>query len=173
MELLEKVTPSAHSNDFINGGDVSLYSLANWINGLAFRNIHFDPYGLPVIKIEEMKSGISSNTGFTKSSFDKKYLVKEGDLLFSWSGSPATSIFSMRWKKETGWLNQHIFKVIPKDGISIEFMHLLLLSLNTELIFMASNRMTTGLGHVTKKDLQNIIIVSNHNRIDHWCNNVF
>ncbi|MDC0183752.1 restriction endonuclease subunit S [Candidatus Poseidoniales archaeon] len=140
----------------MNGGVCNLYELANWINGIAFRDIDFTPEGKPVIKIAEMKSGISENTGLTMNEFDEKYRVVSGDLLFSWSGSPKTSIFPLIWEGPAGWLNQHIFKVVPKEGISQDFLHLLLICLNRELIFLASNRMTTGLGHVTKSDLQRL-----------------
>lgn len=142
--------------NFENGGEFPLYELATWINGIAFRDINFTQKGMPVIKIAEMKSGISESTGLTMNQFDKKYLITSGDLLFSWSGSPKTSIFPLIWQGPDGWLNQHIFKVIPKEGISQEFLHLLLIWLNHELIFLATNRMTTGLGHVTKSDLQRL-----------------
>ena len=46
----------------------SLYSLAQWVNGLAFRDIQFSTSGLPIIKIAEIKGGISGQTRFTKQS---------------------------------------------------------------------------------------------------------
>ena len=33
-----------------------LYSLATWINGMAFRNINFSDTGRPVVKIAEIKA---------------------------------------------------------------------------------------------------------------------
>jgi type I restriction enzyme S subunit len=49
-----------------------LYSLATWINGMAFKNINFTPTGRPVIKIAEIKGGITAQTQFTDSEYDKR-----------------------------------------------------------------------------------------------------
>jgi type I restriction enzyme S subunit len=68
-----------------------LYSLAKWVNGLAFQDIHFSPFGMPVIKIAEIKDGISEQTKFTQQTFDEAVRVRYGDMLFSWSGQPETS----------------------------------------------------------------------------------
>lgn len=42
-----------------------LYAMAHWVNGLAFRKIQFSTTGKPVIKIAEIKGGISGQTKFT------------------------------------------------------------------------------------------------------------
>ncbi|WP_201798612.1 hypothetical protein, partial [Brachyspira catarrhinii] len=42
-----------------------LYDLAIWKNGLAFKNINFTDSGKPVIKIAELKNGITAQTKFT------------------------------------------------------------------------------------------------------------
>ena len=93
-----------------------LYSLAQWVNGLAFRNIEFGPTGKPVIKISELKGGISGQTKFTQQTFDKSVHVRPNDLLFAWSGQPETSIDAFWWRGPNGWLNQHIFRVTTDPG---------------------------------------------------------
>ncbi len=134
-----------------------LYSLAEWINGMAFRDINFSSKGLPVIKIAEIKSGISGQTKFTGSTYDSKYLVKKGDMLFCWSGQPETSIGTFWWQKEDGWLNQHIFKVLPNEKVvTKDFFFYILQNLKPHFVEIARNKQTTGLGHVTKKDLERI-----------------
>ena len=134
----------------------SLYSMANWVNGLAFREINFSTSGMPIIKIAEIKEGISSQTKFTKQTFDESVRVRPGDLLFSWSGQPETSIDAFRWSGPEGWLNQHVFRVTPIDGINPIFFYYLLHYLKPHFIGIARNKQTTGLGHVTKRDLENI-----------------
>ena len=134
----------------------SLYSMATWINGLAFRNIQFSDTGLPVIKIAEIKRGISGQTKFTEQAFDESALVKSGDLLFSWSGQPETSIDAFWWRGPEGWLNQHIFRVIPTAGIDNDFFFYLLRYLKPNFIGIARNKQTTGLGHVAKRDIENL-----------------
>ena len=133
-----------------------LYSLAQWTNGLAFRNIQFSPTGKPVIKIGEIKGGVSDRTKLTDQDFDDSVRVRSGDLLFSWSGQPETSIDAFRWNGPEGWLNQHIFRVTAKNNIDTTFFYYLLRYLKPNFVGIARNKQTTGLGHVTKRDLQNI-----------------
>ena len=133
-----------------------LYSLAHWVNGLAFRNIQFGPFGKPVIKIAELKSGISGQTKFTQQIFDESVRVRPGDLLFSWSGKPETSIDAFWWHGPEGWLNQHIFRVTTERNIDSIFFYYVLKYLKPNFIGIAQNKQTTGLGHVTKRDLENV-----------------
>jgi type I restriction enzyme S subunit len=134
-----------------------LYELADWLNGLAFKPADLGKFGTPVIKITEIKSGISQQTKYSSKKFDQKYLVKKGDMLFCWSGQPETSIDTFFWNGSDGWLNQHIFKVTPNvDLVSFDFFYYLLKYIKPTFISIASNKQTTGLGHVTKADLHRI-----------------
>ena len=130
-----------------------LFSLAHWVNGLAFRRIQFSPGGKPVIKIAEIKGGISQQTSFTEQTFDESVRVRYGDLLFSWSGQPDSSIDAFWWRGPDGWLNQHVFRVTPKKSIDTTFFYYLLRYLRPNFVEIARNKQTTGLGHVTKRDL--------------------
>ena len=130
-----------------------LYKLANWVNGIAFRDINFEEDGLPVIKISEIKNGLTDQTKYTKQWFDESVLIKTGDLLFSWSGQPETSIDASWWRGPEGWLNQHIFRVTPYDVVDPVFFYYILKYIKPNFVGIAKNKQTTGLGHVTKKDL--------------------
>lgn len=134
-----------------------LYSLADWMNGMAFKDFDFTPEGRPVIKIAEIKNGISGQTRFTNERYDDKYLLKKGDMLFCWSGQPQTSIDVFWWDGPVGWLNQHIFKVTPKLENKYFFFYLLKY-LKPNFTQIAINKQTTGLGHVTKSDLERFIV---------------
>lgn len=134
-----------------------LYSLATWINGMAFKNINFSPTGRPVIKIAEIKNGITEQTQFTDSEYDQRYFVTRGEMLFSWSGQPETSIDAFYWEGPDGWLNQHVFKVLPNTTVcTSSFLYYVLKYLRPNFIGIARNKQTTGLGHVTKADLEAI-----------------
>lgn len=61
----------------------SLFDLAIWKNGLAFRKINFSENGVPIIKIAELNNGIGSNTSFTKGNYDNSVRLCHDDLLFS------------------------------------------------------------------------------------------
>lgn len=140
-------------------GSTKLYPLAAWINGMAFRDINFSPTGCPVIKIAEVKNGITSQTRFTTAQYDPRYRVEPGDLIFSWSGQPDTSIGAFIWPGPEGWLNQHLFKVLPDESLcDWQFFKFLLDYLRPNFVGIASNKQTTGLGHVTKRDLENMTV---------------
>jgi len=133
-----------------------LYSLASWVNGLAFRNIQFSNEGIPVIKIAEIKNGVLAQTKFTQQIFDGSVHLQKGDMLFSWSGNPDTSIDVFWFELCEGWLNQHIFKVTPSSRIDKVFLFYLLKYLKPNFAEIARNKQTTGLGHVTINDLKNL-----------------
>lgn len=135
-----------------------LHALDQWVNGLAFRNIQFSATGMPVIKIAEIRGGITGQTKFTQQSFDISVLVSPGDLLFSWSGQPETSIDAFWWNGPVVWPNQHVFRVTPDTGIDRVFFNYLLKYLKPNFVGIARNKQTTGLGHVTRHDLENIVV---------------
>lgn len=77
-------------------------------------------------------------------------------MLFSWSGNPDTSIDVFRWRGLDGWLNQHIYKVTPNEGVTEDFLFFLLRWLRPRFAEIARNKQTTGLGHVTLGDFKAI-----------------
>lgn len=158
-----------NDNDLYNiksccdGNRFSLFDLASWKNGLAFKKNCFSKEGTPIIKIAELNNGISSRTTYTQDLFDKDVYLTKGDLLFSWSGNPQTSIDIYRFRYEKGWLNQHIFKVTPNEKfINKDYFYFLMKYLKPYFIQIAENKQTIGLGHVTLTDIKqlNVIIPS-------------
>ena len=72
-----------------------------------------------LLNSREMGNGVTDDTPRNKGErVTEKYLVKSGDLLFSWSAT----LMAMIWNGEDGWLNQHIFKVSPNRGICRKFL---------------------------------------------------
>lgn len=138
--------------------DYSLFELADWKNGLAFKKIDFSETGKPIIKIAELKNGITSQTQFTQGNYGRAVYLTKGDMVFSWSGNPETSIDVFWYDLPDGWLNQHIFKVTPKCFVDKKYLYFLLKSLKPKFTAIASNKQTTGLGHVTVKDLKEMTI---------------
>ena len=136
----------------------SLYELAEWKNGLAFKKIDFSDSGKPIIKISELKNGITGQTQFTKGDYGQEVSLSKGDMVFSWSGNPETSIDVFWYDLPDGWLNQHIFKIIPAESVDKKYLYYLLKSFKPTFTAIASNKQTTGLGHVTIKDLKEIVV---------------
>ena len=99
--------------DIPSGWEVkALDEIAHFLNGLALQK--FPPEDgaatLPVIKIAQLKKGDSTGADRCSTSVPEEYVVRDGDLLFSWSGSLAVDI----WSGGDGALNQHLFKVTSK-----------------------------------------------------------
>lgn len=141
----------------ISGKDVALFDLATWKNGLAFKKIDFSDSGTPVIKIAELNNGIGSSTSFTRGVYSSDVKLQRGDFLFSWSGNPETSIDIFRFEFEEGWLNQHIFKTTPNSSlVTWDYFFYLMKWLKPVFKSIASNKQTTGLGHITISDLKKI-----------------
>ncbi|MBB4253034.1 restriction endonuclease subunit S [Rhizobium sp. BK008] len=138
----------------------SLLDQANWINGAAYKNMHFSdaPDALPVVKIAELKNGVTSNTKRTNTALGERYRISDGELLFSWSGNPDTSIDAFVWIGGDAWLNQHIFAVRENGVRSKAALYVLLKALMPQFAELARNKQTTGLGHVTKEDMRRLEI---------------
>lgn len=146
-------------SDFV-GVRHSLFELATWKNGLAFKKINFSETGVPVIKIAELNNGIGGTTSYTQQSFPEDVHLHRDDLLFSWSGNPQTSIDIFRFNLEEGWLNQHIFKVTPNENlINGDYFYFLMKNLKPHFTQIATNKQTTGLGHITIADIKRMNVV--------------
>lgn len=133
----------------------NLYDIADFINGLAcqkYRPVN-DTEKLPVIKITEMHDGITDNTEFVRSDIPENNIINDGDILFSWSATLETMI----WTGGKCGLNQHIFKVIP-NNISKYYVFMQLSSYIGNFVKMAEARKTT-MGHITTEHLKQSKIV--------------
>lgn len=151
--------PLYHINSRLTGIRHTLYDLAVWKNGIAFKKSDLSETGHPIIKIAELNSGIGANTSFTQGNYAKEVFITWDDILFSWSGNPQTSIDVFRYRLPDGWLNQHIFKVIANEElVTKDFLYYVLKFLKPNFTQIASNKQTTGLGHVTIADLKRISI---------------
>lgn len=136
--------------------EIKLWDLAEYINGRAFKPTDFSKVGLRVIKITELKYGISSDTALYEGDYDDKYLLETGDLLFAWSGNPETSLDAFIWQDGQALLNQHIFRVIPRKGIDKQYLYFLLKFLRPTFIRTARDK-ATSMGHVKVSDLKRLI----------------
>ncbi|HEY0032042.1 MAG TPA: restriction endonuclease subunit S [Devosia sp.] len=90
-----------------------LDEIGNFLNGLALQKfLATDPDdSLPVIKIAELRNGITAKNDRASRDVPAKYVIKDGDFLFSWSGS----LLAKFWTEGEGALNQHLFKVTSKQ----------------------------------------------------------
>jgi type I restriction enzyme S subunit len=90
-----------------------LRELGEFINGLAFKPSDWVEEGIRIIRIQNLTES-TQIFNRTRREVHPKYVVNQGDILVSWSAS--LGVF--KWEdEEPGLLNQHIFKVIPKESI--------------------------------------------------------
>src|ERR1051326_807792 len=158
-DLFPDALEQTESGEIPKGWRLSpVYGIAAFINGAAYRD--FEPNqqrkGLPIIKIAELKNGVTAQTAFSDAEMPEKYRIDKRDILFSWSGNPDTSIDTFVWARGPGWLNQHIFRVIPPNEEARAFVLMTLRDLRPVFAEIARNKQTTGLGHVTAADLKRL-----------------
>ena len=149
----------------LDGEEKPLYDFADYINGAAFKPSECGDHGLPIIKIAELKNGITESTRYFDGFKGEKYLIRDKDILFSWSGNPDTSIDIFIWTHGDAILNQHTFNV-KSYTCHRWFTYLLLKYYKPEFSRIASNKQTTGLGHVTASDLKRLTFIYNKAAIE-------
>lgn len=93
-----------------------------YINGLAFKPSDWKASGLPIIRIQNL-SDEAREFNYAQGEFPDEVLVRTGDILVSWSATLDAYV----WRRTTGVLNQHIFRVIPATGLTESRFLLLLL----------------------------------------------
>jgi type I restriction enzyme S subunit len=85
-----------------------LDEVANYLNGLALQKFPpTDDAWLPVIKIAQLRKGDTVGADRAGRNLKPEYVIRDGDVLFSWSGSLEVEV----WCGGEGALNQHLFKV--------------------------------------------------------------
>lgn len=90
---------------------VPLDSIADFLNGLALQRFpaRADDV-LPVIKIAQLRAGTSDGSDQC-GDVPAEYVIDDGDVIFSWSGSLMVDV----WCGGPGALNQHLFKVTSNE----------------------------------------------------------
>lgn len=128
----------------------SLSDIADYLNGLAMQKFRpkENEVGLPVLKIKELRQGFPGDDAEQCSpSIKPEYIVNDGDVIFSWSGSLLVDL----WCGGTCGLNQHLFKVTsPKYDKWFYYLwtkhHL------DRFVFLAADKATT-MGHIKRDEL--------------------
>lgn len=129
--------------------------ICNLQNGRAFKPDDWGAEGLPIIRIQNLNDE-TAPFNYYSGDYSPVHEVNNGELLFSWSGTPGTSFGAFRWYRGKGVLNQHIFRVIPKIDVEKEYLKY---ALNGNLAAIISKAHGgVGLQHITKKELDEIEI---------------
>ena len=128
----------------------SLIDIADYLNGLAMQK--FRPSGdeneLPVLKIKELRQGYcDANSELCSPNVKQEYIIHDGDVIFSWSGSLLVDF----WCGGECGLNQHLFKVTSKKYDKWFYYAWTLYHLD-RFIAVAADKATT-MGHIKREEL--------------------
>lgn len=146
--------------------EASLLDIADYLNGLAmqkFRPVD-DEIGLPVLKIKELRQGFCDESSeLCSPSIKPVYIIDDGDVIFSWSGSLLVDF----WCGGKCGLNQHLFKV-TSTKFDKWFYYAWTKHHLQKFIAIAAD-MATTMGHIKREELSKakVLIPSNddYNRI--------
>ena len=130
----------------------NLLEIADYLNGLAmqrFRPVKSE-IGIPVLKIKELRQrGCDSSSEMCSPNIRSEYIVHDGDVIFSWSGSLLVDF----WCGGDCGLNQHLFKVTSQK-YDKWFYYVWTCHHLTQFVAMAADKATT-MGHIKRDALAN------------------
>ena len=136
-----------------------LDEIAKFLNGLALQK--FPPENdhdyLPVIKIRELRNGVTDSSDRASKNIPEEYIIHDGDLIFSWSGTLEVKF----WVGGKGALNQHLFKVTSKE-YPLWFCYFWLLHHLEEFRNIAKDK-TTTMGHIQRGHLSSALCLIPNN----------
>ena len=149
-------------------GVKALTATATFLNGLALQK--YPPRGdgedLRVIKMAELRKGSAEGAAWANGDVAERYVIGDGDLLFSWSGTLETAF----WFGGKGALNQHLFKVTSSRFPSW-FCFLWIRQHLPWFRAIAASKATT-MGHIKRGHLQETQVVVPPNEVLHETNEV-
>ena len=132
----------------------ALDGIATFLNGLALQKYPATgDAALPVIKIAQLRAGHTIGSDSASAEIPPQYVVHDGDVLFSWSGSLELVV----WAGGDGALNQHLFKVWSDSYPQWLYYHWVREHLRG-FREIAAGKATT-MGHIKRHDLSDALTV--------------
>jgi len=127
---------------------LGLDEIARFLNGLVLQK--YPPQGnnsLPAIKIAQLRAGNTNRADRVSADLDADYIVQDGDILFSWSGS----LECVLWAGGPGALNQHLFKVT--SAVYPRWLCYLGILLHIDAFRHIAAGKATTMGHIQRRHL--------------------
>lgn len=154
---LEQQAQAIFANEFLSldtlpegWKQASLIDIADYLNGLAMQKYRptADESGIPVLKIKELRQGCcDNNSELCSLSIKSDYIIHDGDVIFSWSGSLLVDF----WCGGICGLNQHLFKV-TSNKYDKWFYYAWTKHHLDRFIAVAADKATT-MGHIKRDEL--------------------
>jgi type I restriction enzyme S subunit len=129
----------------------AIKELCSFSNGHGFTRHDWTKNGLPIIRIAHLNG--SRDFDYYAGEPDPEWVVEPGELLFAWAGTKGVSFGPTIWDGPRGVLNQHIFRVRPKDGVDQTWLYYALLQV-TQRIESRAHGFKSTLLHVRKSDIE-------------------
>ena len=152
---MDAATAALFPDSFTEGGlpagweERGLNEIAEFLNGAALQKYPAveGELCLPVIKIAELRSGVTATSGKASAEVPDKYKIDDGDVLFSWSGSLLQKV----WVDGPGALNQHLFKVT--SSLVPQWFHFFAVDFHMDEFRMIAASKATTMGHIQRHHL--------------------
>lgn len=154
---LEQQAQAIFENEFLSlqslpdgWKQASLIDIADYLNGLAMQKYRpsANEIGIPVLKIKELRQGCcDDNSEICSPSIKSDYIIHDGDVIFSWSGSLLVDF----WCGGICGLNQHLFKV-SSSNYDKWFYYAWTKHHLDRFIAVAADKATT-MGHIKRDEL--------------------
>lgn len=158
-KTLEAMAETLFRQWFIEEADESweekpLDKIADYLNGLACQKYppQNDIDKLPVLKIKELRNGFTENSDWASTEIADEYIIENGDVIFSWSGSLMVKI----WDGEKCVLNQHLFKVTSNNYP--KWFYYFWTKYHLENFISIAESKSTTMGHIKREDLTNSMV---------------
>ena len=154
---LEQQAQAIFENEFLSlqslpdgWKQASLIDIADYLNGLAMQKYRpsANGIGVPVLAGMELRQGCcDDNSEFCSPSIKSDYIIHDGDVIFSWSGSLLVDF----WCGGICGLNQHLFKV-SSSNYDKWFYYAWTKHHLDRFIAVAADKATT-MGHIKRDEL--------------------
>ena len=128
----------------------ALDEIAEFLNGLALQKYPEDEERprYPVLKIAQLRAGSIKSQNVFSSNVPDEYIVRNGDYIFSWSGS----LLAKFWLGGDVALNQHLFKVTSQNYPKWFFAGWVEKYL--DMFSSVATSKATTMGHIKRSDLK-------------------
>ncbi len=125
--------------------ETTLGDVAEYINGYPFKPSDLGEIGTAVIRIKQLLEP-SEKVDRTIVKVPERCVLRDGDIVFSWSGTLAVRV----WNRGPAYLNQHLFRVVEKPGVNHDWLPLVIDHAIEELLEKSHG---TTMKHITKQTL--------------------
>ena len=140
---------------------VGFADLAEFVNGFAFKPAHHFDTGKPIIKIKELKNGVTDQTPRNDGSeIKEKYHITNGDILFSWSAD----LDAYLWTGGDALLNQHLFVVRPGELVTRDYIFH---ALKEKMFEFQSRSQGTTMRHIKRSALTEVKVATPPLQVQH------